>query len=139
MSTLVTMSLPLSKPLPSAANLREHWATKAKRVKAQRVYVGILLRQHERQLRALGWPAVAGRMHVTLSRVAPRKLDDDNLAHAFKAIRDEVAKHFGVDDGSPRWAWRYTQQRGAPAIDIDFELQPMASDVEVDPSDWERP
>ena len=127
MSTLVTMSLPLSKPLPSAANLREHWAAKAKRVKAQRVYVGILLRQHERQLRALGWPAVAGRMHVTLSRVAPRKLDDDNLQSGFKALRDGIADRFGVDDGDPRIRFKYDQVRGkAKEYGARVLVEPMA-------------
>lgn len=121
---IVTMSLALGKPLPSAANLREHWRAKHSRVKRQRVMTRVLLHAHRQQLRALGWPAVVGRMRVTLSRVAARSLDDDNLAHAFKAIRDEIADFFGLDDGSPRWEWRYMQQRGEPAIDIDFEVLP---------------
>lgn len=49
---------------------------------------------------------------VTFTRVGPALLDDDNLAGAFKAIRDEVAKWFGVDDGpSGPITWRYEQRR----------------------------
>ena len=41
-------------------------------------------------------------------------LDDDNLAGAFKAIRDEVAKYFGVGDG-PKGPikWKYAQKKVA--------------------------
>jgi predicted Fe-S protein YdhL (DUF1289 family) len=51
---------------------------------------------------------------VTIARIGVRDLDDDNLAHACKAIRDEIAAWLGCDDG-PRApvTWRYEQRRGA--------------------------
>lgn len=65
---------------------------------------------------------------VTLARIAPRALDDDNLAFAFKAIRDGVADGLGVRDNDPRVSWRYTQAKpargGAPAIEIAIEARP---------------
>lgn len=64
---------------------------------------------------------------VTLTRAAPRSLDDDNLAYAFKAVRDGVADGLGVRDNDPRVSWRYAQQKTArgvaPAIVIDIEAR----------------
>lgn len=65
---------------------------------------------------------------VTLVRVAPLPLDDDNLARALKGIRDEVAcwicavviqkgKRKGQvtgNDRDPRVTWRVAQRRGKP-------------------------
>ena len=53
---------------------------------------------------------------VTLTRIAPRKLDTDSLAYGFKATRDAVAKWLGVDDGDEsRVRWVYApQERGKP-------------------------
>ncbi len=55
----------------------------------------------------------------TLTRIG-RKLDDDNLASAFKAVRDQVAAELGVDDGSDAVAWRYAQERGPAGIRIEI-------------------
>lgn len=86
--------------------------------------------------RKLGLLAIAGNRNelpalpviVTLTRVAPRALDDDNLAFAFKAIRDGAADALGVRDNDPRVSWRYAQARpekGAhPAIEIRVEARP---------------
>ncbi len=53
---------------------------------------------------------------VTITRVAPAELDDDNLASAAKAVRDGVADALGCDDGAKTWvAWRY-EQRKAPGL-----------------------
>lgn len=52
---------------------------------------------------------------VTLTRLGGRRLDDDNLAGAFKALRDAIADWLGLDDGDPRLAWRYGQEPGGPA------------------------
>lgn len=61
---------------------------------------------------------------VTMTRVAPRALDDDNLRGAFKAVRDAIADVLGSDDRNPLIAWRYEQRKGAPkqhAIEIRIE------------------
>ena len=88
--------------LPSAPNLREHWAVKARRVKQQRGVVTMFLGARPRP----PLPTV-----VTLTRIAPRPLDGDNLAGAFKAMRDAVAEWLGVDDADPRVTWAYAQRR----------------------------
>lgn len=94
--------------LGGALNARLHWAARASKVRRERLAVRASLRQ---QLRGnLPPPSI-----VTMRRVASRAMDDDNLAGAFKAVRDEIAEFFGVDDG-PRGpiSWRYEQRKGAP-------------------------
>lgn len=51
---------------------------------------------------------------VTLTRIAPRPLDDDGWQAAAKSIRDAVAGTLGVKDNSTRVVWRYAQSRGRP-------------------------
>lgn len=90
---------------------------------------------------------------VVLQRVSPRAFDDDGLAASLKSIRDGIAEAWDVDDdaesrvlflvdqrrGEPKeqavcaglWVWRAEQSARAPGG--------APSDVEVDPSDYERP
>ena len=104
--------------LVSEANARGHWSTKSPRVQNQRLAarlaVADLLRRAQPQM-----PVV-----VTLTRIAPRKLDDDNLRSAFKAVRDGVADALGVNDGGKQVTWAYRDERRATrerAIEIVLE------------------
>lgn len=81
--TLTTIAIPLK--LGAALNARVHWTARAKRSKTERAIVRASL-AHRQDLRCILPPSTC-----TLVRVAPRALDDDNLAGAFKSIRDEVA------------------------------------------------
>jgi len=38
-------------------------------------------------------------------------MDSDNLAGAFKGIRDQLARELKVDDGDPQIEFRYKQER----------------------------
>lgn len=96
-------------PTKSESNQREHWAARAKRAKWQRNTAKLLL-----------WMPLDGcrrsdmAVTVTLTRIAPRRLDDDNLRGALKAVRDAVADALGhADDSHPRLTWAYAQRRGA--------------------------
>lgn len=93
------IELPLR--IESVANLREHWSTRAKRAKA-----------HKQA--ALAVPVHPLPCVVTLTRIAPRELDDDNLQSGFKALRDGIASRLGVDDRDPRVRFVYDQAKGAP-------------------------
>jgi hypothetical protein len=95
----VRLLLPIR--IESCANLREHWAKRAGRAKAHR-------------MAALAVPRHPLPCVVTITRIAPRKLDDDNLAGGCKALRDGIADRLGVDDGSPLVQWRYDQRKGMP-------------------------
>jgi hypothetical protein len=97
---------------PSLNNLRLHWREldglkkKQKRaVEAQLAY---------RELPPL--PVV-----VTMTRVGPRALDDDNLKSSMKYVRDTIAKFYGVDDASELYDWRTEQRKGEYALEITIE------------------
>lgn len=94
---MIQVEIPIR--IESEANSREHWAIKAKRVKSQR-------------MAALTVPKADLPCVVTLIRVAPRRLDDDNLSSGFKALRDGIADRLGVKDNDPRVQWRYSQETG---------------------------
>ncbi len=87
----------------SEANGREHWRAKAKRTGRHRGWAHTSL---------IGQPKPAPPLVITLTRIAPRTLDDDNLASGFKAARDGVADWLGIDDGDKRLTWCYEQRRG---------------------------
>lgn len=91
------IDLPLR--IESVANQRLHWATKARQTKLHR-------------FAAVAVPAHPLPCTVTLVRIAPRALDDDNLRSAFKALRDGIADRLGVKDNDPRVTWEYRQARG---------------------------
>jgi hypothetical protein len=107
----------------SEANLRENWHVKAKRVRMQRQITRVMVGQELIQAQET-WRENA--VHViTLTRIAPRPLDDDNLPRSFKAIRDGVADALGRDDrvGSGL-EWKYAQEKGPPkryAVRIEIE------------------
>ena len=46
---------------------------------------------------------------ITLIAFVSRRMDDDNLAHACKPLRDAIADWLGIDDGSNRLRWQYGQ------------------------------
>jgi len=74
-----------------------------------------------------GFPAPVFEFPLTVSmiRIAPRPLDDDNLQGAFKYIRDEIARCLGLsNDAGPEVKWRYAQEKGGPkkhAVRIEIE------------------
>lgn len=110
----------------SEANRREHWAAKARRVKSQRGAACMVLRAADRiGVRELC--RVAPGVVVELVRVG-RRLDDDNLRGALKAVRDGVADWLGWDDGDPRYEWRYAQRSGKVGVEITVTPQMQKAD-----------
>lgn len=99
------MSAPLSVEIPglrlvSEANERGAWHRGALRAAEQRRLVGLTLRTRAK---------IAVPCEVRIIRVAPCALDDDNLARACKAVRDEVAHWLGIDDRDERVTWHVGQ------------------------------
>lgn len=96
--------------IPSSSNLREHWAVKAHRAKLHRTAgktIGIDILSRGRIAR----PAKTDHYTVTLTRMSPRLLDDDNLRGALKSVRDGVADALGIDDRDQRVEWHYKQEK----------------------------
>jgi hypothetical protein len=92
----------------SVANLRMHWAVKARLAKSQRA----------KAFNALASIAAPPSLPITLvlTRIAPRPLDGDNLQSAFKATRDGVADWLSVDDGHKELDWQYCQRSGGVKV-----------------------
>jgi len=113
----------------SEANSHTHWRERQRRAKAQRgaaaCYMWIFapeLRDHFTRN-----PETAQPLRVTLTRIAPRALDSDNLAGSQKHVRDGIADGLGIDDRDPRVEWAYAQRRGASreyAVEVRIEPRP---------------
>ncbi len=92
----------------SEANSREHWLKSAKRHTAQQWAIKAIWPKNE-QISLPCW--------VCLERLSERRLDSDNLAMAFKWIRDQIAdqiipdKAKGQADADPRIEWVYRQSK----------------------------
>jgi hypothetical protein len=105
----------------SEANAREHWQARKERRGGQRDTVRAILQRelgHAPRLHVLNEKlfTVPNLITVTLTRLAPGALDDDNLSSAFKAVRDEIAVWIGVDDRDARIRWQYAQERTAQGV-----------------------
>jgi hypothetical protein len=93
-------------------NAREHHLKRARRVKRERFTARLMTPDHP-------LPCI-----VTITRLSPGILDDDNLQGAAKAIRDGIADRLGIDDRDPRVQWRYAQakcKRGEFGVRIELE------------------
>lgn len=101
----------------SEANKRDHWAVAHRRAKAQKS--AVFAAYFRTPMRVPSYDYVLP-LVVTLEHVGPQ-MDDDNLARAFKAVRDELARLIGVDDGDARIAWVYRQRTGAPGVVVTIE------------------
>lgn len=99
--------------LPSLPNERMHW----------RALVRI---KHEQQLAThlcmMDKVVPPMPLTITITRVGPRKLDDDNLAASCKFVRDQIARMVGTDDGSPLYEWQY-EQRFDKSYGVDVEIE----------------
>lgn len=99
----------MNMKIVSVANMRLHWAIKAKLAKDQRTRTRMSLAAVAESSGAEMLPVT-----VVLTRIAPRRLDGDNLQSGFKAVRDGVADWLGVDDGNGLIDWQYAQRSGRP-------------------------
>lgn len=92
--------------LVSLLNAREHHMARARRAKTQRTAAHTIARA-----RVSGLVDTNLLLTVTITRIAPRELDDDNLAGSAKHVRDGIADALGIDDGDKRIQWRYEQAK----------------------------
>ena len=100
----------------SEANWRGHWAQRARRVRSQRGTARHLVQV------VLPYPRPTP-LVIRLTRLAPGRLDSDNLVGALKAVRDGVAGAIEIDDGDPGIDWQY-QQKPSPhyAVLVDIHV-----------------
>lgn len=77
-----------------------HWSYRKRRAEYQKIKTRAALGTHQWR----SFPAT-----VTLTRLGPRRMDEDNAIAGLKAVRDAVARWLGVDDGDPVVSWKYAQ------------------------------
>lgn len=133
----MTFDVPIR--LGGGMNVRDgHWAQRAKRVKAERAAVSAFAPLPH------VWHHLAKEsvfFRVTLTRVAPRRMDSDGWVARAKGVRDEVARLMGIDDGDERLSWWYAQMKDVPgryAVRIAVEAVDETSNLFVD-SRWRNP
>jgi len=91
-----------------------HWAARHRQAAAQVSEVTtILMATTDADTRAR--LREAGSYVVTMTRIGGQHLDDDNLASAFKSIRDAVAAFLGIDDGGECVRWIPREECGKRA------------------------
>lgn len=122
------LRVPLS--LKGGLNAREHHMARHERVYRERTAVAwvFLTRAARESLAVAKGVNPDGRWVVTLTRVAPRKLDDDNLVGRLKSTRDAVAEVLGIDDGhTEQLRFLYAQTKGATGEHaVEIEVLPRA-------------
>ena len=97
--------------LPSLANTRLHWRRMAQLKRKQRDATAICM---------IGKIIPPLQLTVTITRIGPRQLDDDNLAASCKYVRDQIANIVGVDDGSLLYTWQYKQRKGGYCVEVEM-------------------
>lgn len=121
---MIHVEIPMK--INSEANNRDHWTKKLKRKRALWGMISLYLSEKTFPLPC----------KVTLTRMGKRTLDEDNLAYAFKGVRDAVSKiiieasnlpsdtiyrPMGYHDSDPRIKWSYDQKKGPYAFLITIE------------------
>jgi hypothetical protein len=78
---------------------------------------------------AVFMPYRVARYTITLTRISPRRFDDEEGWNAAaKPIRDGAADFLGVKDNDARCTWNYNQKKGRVrehAVEITFERDPQ--------------
>jgi hypothetical protein len=108
-SRVVRVDVPIRVESPNRLHA-EHPLSRARRVRKERAAVREALDRFK---------PPPGPWLVTLVRVAPRRLDDDNAVASMKAPRDATAAWLAVDDRDPRVRFVVEQERGAYGLRID--------------------
>ena len=98
-----TLTLPLV--VVSEANQREFWAKKHSRKIRQQAEFDTTWKLHFPRT-----PKTPCSVHLV--KLGGNRMDGDNLAGAFKHVRDQIARILGIDDGSDLVTWSYDQQPG---------------------------
>ncbi len=91
----------------SEMNAREHWSKATKRKQQQSGIVEAVFGRIPLVTETLrSWAPLT----VTLTRVAPMRMDCDNSVISMKRVRDSIAKVIGIDDGDDRLTWVYERE-----------------------------
>lgn len=134
MRHVVTFEVPLR--LVNGTNAREHHFAAARRVKRQRQdfvmfarsmgfmpFVKFYTPKPPRTYAIARWePPYTLPLVVTITRLGPRRLDDDGATASAKHVRDQLAELLGVNDNDSRVRWIVLQEtRRQPGVRVCLE------------------
>lgn len=102
----------------SEANAHQHWRERQRRAKEHRHTASWMARAALAKAVSIVWPA-----KVTMTRVSPRELDDDNLAGALKHVRDGIADALGMNDRDPRIHWAVAQRQDSGGYSVEVTIE----------------
>ena len=107
-SRTIAFVVPVKTVSPVNGRKGEHWASKARRAKSERLAFSLASAAN------IDKASMVFPMVVLLTRLSPMQLDDDNLRGAIKNGRDGIAEWLGVDDGdTERVRYQYEQEKCA--------------------------
>ena len=107
----IVLAIP-SLRLVNETNTRGHTLAKSRRIASTRAAVLAVLR-------TMGGVVPPLPCRVSITRVAPRRLDDDGAVAAAKSTRDSVAEWLGIDDRDPRVEWSVAQEKGPYGVRVE--------------------
>lgn len=113
----MTFTIPIRVVSEANQSNREHWRKKSKRHRNQRFDTAYMWLTQDTIERSKCTSALnfGHKVKVSMTRIAPRLFDDDNLRGALKAVRDEITKQLGLaSDRDTRISFEYGQRKGAP-------------------------
>lgn len=115
----ITFRLPVRVLSEANRHRSEHWSRQHRRktVQAETLGAAFLAMMFALEPTRLPKP-----LTVTWTHVGP-KMDSDNLARAFKGLRDAMAAWLGVDDGDDRVGWKYERRTGQPGVEVTIEAR----------------
>ena len=104
------MKITIPIRIHSEANLHQHWTKNHARHRKQRGAISLFLGPHKDSIKL---PCI-----ITMIRIGPRFIDDDNLVYSMKSCRDYIADllipglAMGRADADPRLKFEYGQEKG---------------------------
>jgi hypothetical protein len=116
--TYVRITLGVGTISEANAASHEYWRKRQARAKGHRAIAAAAIAQARSEGMGAILPAV-----ITITRIATRTLDDDNLSSSAKHLRDGVADALGIDDGDPCVTWQYAQERGSLGVRIEIRYR----------------
>lgn len=114
------MSVDLVIPVRTCSEINQHrgWRRQHQRTKEQKRVTWLLLNARATT------PSLPCRVQMT--RLAPRRLDSDNVESSTKWVRDAVAHWLGVDDADERVDWARVKQEKSKQYGVRIEIYSTA-------------
>lgn len=106
----VQIEIPVT--IVSEMNRRDGWRARKRRFDAQVMALHYAWTSERTRNPVTLAQLVTLPVSVLLTRIAPQRMDDDNLRSGWKGLRDYIASRLERDDADPSIRWDYDQEKG---------------------------